>query len=129
MNREPSPSHSLSKYPSRQLSSQCSVMGSFCESLKNEDFEEQASDLELNSLSIDNDHNDDGEQAAVECLRLPKNFTRGSYVPRRVSLDAVQQNIQQKQKQFNNSDLDIAIRPRRVPREVFVYSSVCSLIS
>lgn len=100
-------------------------MGSFCDSLKNEDFEEQASDLKHNSLriDIDNDHNDDGEQIAVECLRLPNNFTRGSYscVPRRVSLGAVKQNNQQQQKQFNNSDLDIAIRPRRVPREVFVY--------
>ena len=99
-------------------------MGSFCDSLKNEDFEEQASDVKHNSLSIDidNGHNDDdGEQVAVECLRLPNNFTRESYVPRRVSLGAVQQNNQQQQKQFNNSDLDIAIRPRRVPREVFVY--------
>ena len=105
------------------MSSQCSVVGSFCDSLKNEDFEEQASDMKHNSLSIDidNDHNDDGEQIAVECLRLPKDFTRGGYVPRRVSLGAVQQNNQQQQKQFNNSDLDIAIRPRRVPREVFVY--------
>ena len=96
-------------------------MGSFCDCLTNEDFEEQASDLKHNSLSIDNDHNDDEEQVAVECLRVPKNFTRGSYVPRRASLGAVQQSNQQQQKQFNNSDLDIAIRPQRVPREVFVY--------